>query len=155
MDHRLQRLFDEYGESHRSEVNITVHWIAVPLIYFSVVGLIMSIPAPQLRYMDRYPWALLALAAVWFFYAQRSLALSVGMALFSLACVGAANWLNVHAPWPLWAICLGVFVLAWAAQFYGHGVEGRKPSFLKDVQFLLIGPAWLLAKLYRKLGIRY
>jgi len=56
---------------------------------------------------------------------------------------------------PLWLVCLIVFVLAWVGQFYGHKVEGKKPSFLKDLQFLLIGPAWLLGFIYRKLGIPY
>ena len=147
--------FNAYAESHQHPVNVAVHWVAVPLIFFSIIGLVMCIPAPPLRYLDRYPWALLALAAVWFFYAQRSLSLSIGMALFSMACVWMAHLLNVHGPWPLWAVCTTVFALAWVAQFIGHGVEGRKPSFLKDLQFLLIGPAWLLAKLYRRLGIAY
>ena len=47
---------------------------------------------------------------------------------------------------------IGVFVVAWIAQFVGHKIEGRKPSFLTDLTYLLIGPAWVLAKLYRKLG---
>jgi uncharacterized membrane protein YGL010W len=48
-----------------------------------------------------------------------------------------------------------VFAVAWIGQFVGHGIEGRKPSFLEDVKFLLIGPAWLLGDLYRRLGIAY
>ncbi|MBP9081130.1 MAG: DUF962 domain-containing protein [Flavobacteriales bacterium] len=151
----IRQWFEEYGESHRNAVNVAIHWIAVPLIYFSIVGLLMALPAPELPYLDRYPWALLALAAVWFFYAQRSLSLSIGMATFSILCVWGAHALDRHAPWPLWAVCLGVFALAWIAQFIGHGVEGKKPSFLKDLQFLLIGPAWLMAKLYRRVGIPY
>jgi uncharacterized membrane protein YGL010W len=50
---------------------------------------------------------------------------------------------------------LGVFVVAWIGQFIGHKIEGKKPSFLKDVQFLLIGPAWLMHFVFRKVGIRY
>jgi uncharacterized membrane protein YGL010W len=61
----------------------------------------------------------------------------------------------VHAPWPLWAISLALFVLAWIGQFYGHKVEGKKPSFLDDLQFLMIGPAWLMGFVYRRLGINY
>ena len=151
----IQQWFDEYAESHRNTVNVTIHWIAVPLIYFSIVGLLMYIPAPEMPYMDRYPWALLALAAVWFFYARRSMSLSIGMALFSILCVQVGHWLHLHGSWPLWAISLGIFAVAWVAQFIGHGVEGKKPSFIKDLQFLLIGPAWLMAKLYRRVGLAY
>ena len=56
---------------------------------------------------------------------------------------------------PLWGICLIIFALAWAGQFWGHKVEGKKPSFLKDLQFLLIGPLWLLHFVYRRLGWNY
>jgi uncharacterized membrane protein YGL010W len=95
------------------------------------------------------------LAIALLFYLMRSLTLWLGMALFSLACLLAARWLDVQAPWPLWAISLVVFALAWIGQFIGHHIEGKKPSFLKDLAFLLIGPAWLLAKLYRRFGIPY
>ena len=58
-------------------------------------------------------------------------------------------------PTSLWQACLILFVVGWLFQFIGHKVEGKKPSFFEDLQFLLIGPAWLLAAIYRKLGIRY
>jgi len=52
-------------------------------------------------------------------------------------------------------VSLGIFVIAWIGQFIGHKIEGKKPSFLEDLQFLLIGPAWLLHFIYKKLGIVY
>ena len=50
---------------------------------------------------------------------------------------------------------MAIFVLAWIGQFIGHKIEGEKPSFFEDLQFLLIGPDWLLGAIYQKLGIRY
>lgn len=147
----IDRWFAEYGESHQDPTNTLIHWICVPAIYFSIVGLLMDIPSSGVPYL----WAWLALAAVLAFYLRRSLALALGMLAFSLCCIGVAHVLSTRLPWPLWAVCVAVFALAWAGQFYGHQVEGRRPSFLKDLQFLLIGPAWLLAKLYRHLGLRY
>ena len=55
--------------------------------------------------------------------------------------------------YPLWLISVIIFILSWAGQFYGHKIEGKKPSFFKDIQFLMIGPLWLLSKLYKKIGI--
>ncbi|HDZ8845068.1 Mpo1-like protein [Aeromonas veronii] len=52
-------------------------------------------------------------------------------------------------------IYLCSLALLWIAQFVGHKIEGKRPSFLADLQFLLIGPAWVLASLYRRLGIPY
>ena len=95
------------------------------------------------------------MAAIFIFYIRLSPILAFGMLILASACWAIAHWLDLHAPWPLWAICVTVFILAWVAQFIGHNVEGKRPSFLKDLQFLLIGPAWLLAKLLKKIGIRY
>lgn len=151
----IQTLFDAYGESHRNPVNVTIHWVAVPLIFFSVVGLLASIPRVPAPYVGAVPVVNVALLALYIFYIRHSLILFFGMAVFASLCLGAAHWIEQHAAWPLWAISLGVFAAAWAAQFIGHHIEGKKPSFLKDLQFLLVGPAWLLAKLLKKLGVRY
>lgn len=157
---KIDILLDEYGESHKNDTNKFIHWICVPLIFFSIVGLFWSIPSEGLRqftgigspYMN---WASLALIAVLFYYIRLSLPLAFGMLLFSLACLWAANYLDRSASLPLWLICVAVFILAWIGQFYGHAVEGKKPSFLKDLQFLLIGPAWLMHFIYLKAGISY
>ena len=55
---------------------------------------------------------------------------------------------------PLWIFSVIIFVIAWTGQFIGHKIEGKKPSFIKDIQFLLIGPAWLLSFIYKKIGIQ-
>lgn len=151
----IQALFDEYSVSHRNPVNVAIHWVAVPLIFFSVVGLLASIPRVPVPYLGAIPVVNLALLALYVFYIRHSLILFFGMAAFASLCLGAAYWIEAHAAWPLWAISLEVFIPAWVAQFIGHHIEGRRPSFLKDLQFLLIGPAWLLAKLFKKIGVRY
>lgn len=151
----IQAWFDEYGESHQNHTNTAIHWVCVPTIYFCVVGLLVSIPSVEVRGIGKLTVATPLVAIALLFYLLRSLPLWIGMALFSLACLGLAHSLDAHAPWSLWAICLVLFALAWVGQFIGHHIEGKKPSFLKDLAFLLIGPAWLLAKIYRKLGIAY
>lgn len=152
----IHQLFAEYGESHRHPTNIGIHWLAVPVIYFSIVGLLMCIPSPKMNFLDDHIWMWLALGAVVaFYYFKASLSLFIGMSLFSAGCVWLAQWSASNLPWPLWATCSGLFILAWIAQFLGHGVEGKKPSFLKDLQFLLVGPAWLMAKVYRRVRIPY
>jgi uncharacterized membrane protein YGL010W len=77
------------------------------------------------------------------------------MLLFSAFCLALANYLDITFPGNLAYISLGIFVIAWIVQFYGHKIEGKKPSFLKDVQFLMIGPAWLMHFIYKKIGIGY
>ena len=73
----------------------------------------------------------------------------------SVACIGGNEWLLAGlGRGGLFWFSAAVFVVAWVGQFMGHHIEGKKPSFLQDVQFLLIGPAWLMAFVYRKLGIK-
>lgn len=152
----IQTWFDEYGESHQDHTNKLIHWICVPTIFFCVIGLIASIPPSDVPFLGSMPWAKLVLAlALLLFYLPRSLTLMIGMAAWSLFCLWLAHYLDARAPWPLWAICTVLFVAAWIGQFVGHKIEGKKPSFLKDLQFLLIGPAWLMGFIYRRLGIPY
>lgn len=151
----IQAWFDEYGESHRNPTNTAIHWICVPTIYFCVVGLLTAIPPLRIPGVGHLSIDVLAVAFVLYFYFVRSKSLWLGMTLFSLACLALTHWLHGHAPWPLWSICLVLFVLAWIGQFIGHKIEGRKPSFLHDVVFLLIGPAWLMHFVFKRLGLRY
>lgn len=156
---RIDALLSEYGESHQNETNKAIHWICVPLIFFSVVGLVASIPSGMVQnFLGTNPyanWATVVLVLAIVYYVTLSIPLSLGMMLFSALCLFGVNYIVQLNIAPLWAVCLGIFVLAWIGQFYGHKVEGKKPSFFKDLQFLLIGPAWLMHFVYKKIGIPY
>ncbi|MCI0751933.1 MAG: DUF962 domain-containing protein [Flammeovirgaceae bacterium] len=157
---RIDALLTEYGASHQNETNKLIHWICVPAIFFSIVGLIASLPSGVVESFmgegNPYAnWATVVLVLVTIYYVSLSIPLSIGMVLFGLLCLFLARVLGNLNVAPLWALSLGIFVVAWIGQFYGHKVEGKKPSFFKDVQFLLIGPAWLMHFVYKKLGIPY
>jgi len=62
---------------------------------------------------------------------------------------------NIHIGQQSWIVFLSVFIITWILQFVGHQIEGKKPSFLKDLHFLLIGPIWLLSFILKKAGIAY
>jgi uncharacterized membrane protein YGL010W len=152
----VEQWLQEYGESHRNATNKTLHWICVPVIVVSLIGLLWSLPTPA-SWRELSPllnWGSLFLFAGVLYYLAMSWSLAVGMALFVglviLSIVGLQT-----LPWPLWSVCLALFVAAWIGQFIGHHYEGRRPSFFKDIQFLLIGPLWLLSFIYRKLRIPY
>lgn len=150
----LQTWLSEYGESHQNTVNKAIHWICVPLILWSIIALLWSIPVPALLVRYGLNWAYLVLAAALIYYVFLSPALAIGMLLVVYVMVYITGQLDADKGLPdLWQIALGVFVVAWIGQFIGHKIEGKKPSFLKDIQFLLIGPIWLLHFIYRRLGI--
>ncbi len=157
---KIDALLSEYGESHQNPTNKFIHWICVPLIFLSIVGLLASIPTSLVQSIlgegNPYAnWAVVALVLVTIYYVSLSISLSIGMALFALLCIWITNVIAQLNIAPLWAVSIGIFVVAWIGQFYGHNVEGKKPSFLKDIQFLLIGPAWLMHFIYKKIGIPY
>ena len=100
-------------------------------------------------------WATLFIALVLVYYLLLSIPLAIGMLLFTAGIVGLISLHEQYISLELWQTSLGIFVLAWIGQFVGHKVEGKKPSFFQDLQFLLIGPLWLLGFIYRRVGIRY
>lgn len=152
----IQTWLNEYGVSHQNPTNKLIHWICVPFIFFSIIGMLYSIALP-VQLMEGMPLTVahVALVLVTVYYFMLSPTLSVGMLLFSLLCIAGCYAVTLYVPAPLWAVCIGIFVAAWIGQFYGHNIEGVKPSFFKDLQFLMIGPAWLMSFIYTRLGIRY
>ncbi len=156
-DPRLHALLEEYGDSHRNPVNKAVHWVCVPVIVWTVVALLWSIPFPGDLALGPLPvnWATLTLLLVQVYYFRLSISLGTGLLAYNLLMIGITIWVDAVAPWPLWQVAVALFVLAWIGQFIGHMVEGKRPSFFKDLQFLLIGPAWLMSFLYRAVGLAY
>jgi len=154
-------LIEEYGESHQNPTNKAIHWVCVPAIFFSTVGLFWSIPQGPLGGLlpgpyDAYlNWATLTLLLTTIWYWRMSIPLAVGMvgvsALMVALCLGAMAVTEM----PLWQTSLIVFVVAWVGQFIGHKIEGKKPSFFQDLQFLLVGPMWLMHFIFKRLGLSY
>ena len=155
---KIDQLFAEYAESHQNQTNKFIHWICVPLIFFTIVGFISLIPTPHFcaSYFGCISVAsIVALVLVSIFYFTLSWRISLIMLLIMLLMEHFAYAINVHFKENSWIIYLYIFVITWIFQFIGHKIEGKKPSFLKDLQFLLIGPIWLLHFILKKIGIKY
>ena len=139
---KLDTLLNQYGETHQNPVNKAIHWVCVPLIMWSALAA-MWILSPIATCI------LVSLALV--YYARMSLAMAVGMLAMAALMIIPVPLLGERAL----LIAAAVFVLAWIGQFVGHAIEGKRPKFLQDLQFWLIGPAWILRFVYRGVGIRY
>ncbi len=137
----IDRLIGQYAESHRHPTNVLIHWICVPIIVWCVLALMFWL----------HPYAAyVGVAAVLVYYATLSLPMALAMLLFSAVCLLSF----AYVPYLLW-VAIALFVITWIFQFIGHEIEGKKPSFLDDVRFLLIGPIFLLAKAFRKAGVAF
>ena len=149
---------DAYGESHQNKTNKQIHWICVPLIMVTLLGLLSLVnfgfSINQGSYNIDLATILIILAII--FYVRLSIAITLGMVFFSGCSIQFISILeNSYTSSELLVIYLVTFIIAWIGQFIGHKIEGKKPSFFEDIQFLLIGPAWLLSFIYKKIGIKY
>jgi uncharacterized membrane protein YGL010W len=135
-------LFERYGGYHRHPGNKALHWVCVPLIVWSVLGLLWSCAPPA---------AYAAIGAALAFYVWLSLPIALGMAVVLAAMLYAVTWLGERSL----IVSAVVFVAAWGGQFVGHAIERSRPSFLEDARSFLVGPAWLLGLVYRRLGIAF
>lgn len=156
----IDQWLDEYGESHKNATNKLIHWICIPLIMFSLFGILWAIPVPsQFENVGWWlNWSTIVLALAILFYIRLSIPLFIGFVLIALGIVFGNHALyNLVGENPLLQVVASVmiFVVAWIGQFIGHNIEGKKPSFFKDLQFLLIGPAWLLHFVFKKVGLPY
>jgi uncharacterized membrane protein YGL010W len=141
-----------YAVSHQNETNVNIHTICVPAIYFSIIGMLMCVNIGALLELEfQNPiftsLATLTFAVVMVFYAKLSVKILIRMFLFTVLCLVGNYYLAMILP--LLYTNITIFIVAWAGQFYGHKIEGMKPSFFKDLQFLLIGPVWVFEKLLK------
>ena len=153
----IDRWFAHYSGDHRNATNQLIHVICVPAILWSVIALLWCIPAPGTWFRDGF-WAGMAMLATALFYYRASRKLGLGMIVVFVLMGLLTRWLHdSYGTGTLLWLGIGVFVVAWIGQFIGHSklYEGKRPSFFTDLTYLLIGPAWVLAKLYRKLGWSY
>jgi uncharacterized membrane protein YGL010W len=139
---KIDQLLAHYGASHKNPTNELIHFAAIPLIMLSLCGLMFAL----------HPWVAYAfIAASMVYYARLSGVFFISMCAWSAAIIGV-----VHAMGQQVLIAsVVIFIGAWIAQFIGHKIEGKKPSFFEDLQYLWVGPMFVLSKLFVKLGIKW
>ncbi|WP_266170620.1 DUF962 domain-containing protein [Dyella subtropica] len=144
---------DSYSRDHQHPTNRLLHWICVPLIVWCVVALLWTLPVPSMLGRPGF-WSVGAqvLAFAWYWKHSRKLAGALLIFFVLLDLLTELLYRQLGSMTLLWC-ALGVFAVAWVGQFIGHAIEGRRPSFLTDLAYLLIGPAWLMDKLLRRLGL--
>jgi uncharacterized membrane protein YGL010W len=151
-----QAWFDSYAGDHQHPTNRALHWLCVPAILWCVIALIWTIPVPPQLGRPGF-WAMVAMFGAFAFYyyrLSRVIGLSMAVAFIVLGIV-TEFFYRALGPASLAWLAFGVFVVAWVGQFVGHHIEGRRPSFLTDLAYLLIGPAWLMSKLLRRAHVAY
>ncbi len=151
---KIESLLSEYGESHTNKLNIFIHAIAVPSIYWVTVALIWAIPTPEFVSFFNITFAHIIAIPVLYYYFRLSGPIGAAMTLLTIFVFITIEMLH-NAGVIIWQFSLVLFVVMWILQFIGHHIEGKKPSFLKDLQFLLVGPAWWWVHWLKRMNIKY
>lgn len=151
---KIEMLLNEYSESHTNKINILIHAIAVPAIYFVSIGLIWSIPTPAFIAFFNVTLAHVIAIPVLYYYFMLSGPIGAAMLLLTMAVFLGIQQLE---NWGIsvWQFSLVLFVVMWIAQFIGHHIEGKRASFLSDLRFLLVGPAWWWVHWLKRMKIPY
>jgi uncharacterized membrane protein YGL010W len=137
---RLDQLLSHYAASHQHPTNEAIHCVAVPVIMLTLLGLLYELHPIVFA---------LFLVASFVYYARLSTRVLVLMIVWS----GLLTGLIVLMGDLRLEICIVLFVLSWTAQFIGHKIEGRKPSFFEDIQYLWVGPLFVADVLGRRYGL--
>lgn len=143
-ERRIDQLLAHYAQSHTHPTNEYIHFGAIPVIMLSLTGLVFALH-PGLAYAF--------IAASMVYYARLSMVFLVSMAAISAVMLVALHALA--AAGVVLQASVVLFVVAWIFQFIGHKIEGKKPSFFEDIQYLWVGPLFVLSKLFAKLGVRW
>ena len=138
---RLDQLLSHYASSHQHPTNEAIHCVAVPVIMLTLLGLIFEF----------HPILFVVfLGASLVYYARLSLRVVLLMTIWSSALAGLILLMGEYRL----AVCVTLFVVAWSGQFIGHRIEGKKPSFFEDIQYLWVGPLFVADVLLRRVGYR-
>lgn len=148
MDHsasprNIDLLLARYAESHRNHTNEIIHFVCIPLIVLSLLGILWAIHPVV---------AIAATLASLYYYTTLSRQFALGMGVMSAVMLGLLALMPDMTVLP---VSIAIFVVAWIGQFVGHKIEGKKPSFFEDLRFLLIGPLFVLSFLYRRFNFAY
>tara|TARA_Y100000590_G_scaffold414376_1_gene511202 strand:- start:3 stop:461 length:459 start_codon:yes stop_codon:yes gene_type:complete len=151
MKKNINNWLSEYNKYHKNKINKLIHWICVPAIMLSLFGLLSTLNFN----IGNYQANVLNIFVIFslLFYLRLSISLTIGMLSISIIFIFLINNIN-HLLNNSIYYYIAIFIIAWIGQFIGHQIEGKKPAFFKDLQFLLIGPLWLLSFIYKKVNIK-
>jgi uncharacterized membrane protein YGL010W len=128
----LSRLFDEYAAYHRHPMNKLCHYVGIPLIVLTSVGLLSRV-------------SLVLAAVITLLVVLYDLRLSVKLTIPFAALILVSFPISTFVPLEaLWAVFIG----GWILQFVGHIVyEKKSPAFFTNVRQLVVGPLWIIGTL--------
>ncbi len=132
----LTRWFEDYEKYHRHPANKKTHYVGVPLIMLSVLGLAGLVTITPEINLAMIAFVLVSAWAI-------KLDMRFGF-LFALAAF-PFYWLGLRLSWQL---NVALFVIGWIFQLVGHyKYEKKSPALMTNVLQTFIGPMWIFARI--------
>ena len=145
-----------YEETHSDLTYPAVYWAAVPMVVLGVVGLLWALPIPD-EFFEISPllnWGTAFLMAATVYYFIISVSLAIGMLPFIVGVAAVQMWLS-QSDYSLFRVSIGLLVAGIIGLWMGHRNEAGLRPVIQDLQLMMIGPAWILSVLYRRIGIPF
>jgi len=130
-------------------------WLGIPLVVVSLIGLLWAIPVPEaLRAASpAINYATLFIMATFVYYCIMSISLGLGGLVLLMAATVPSIWLT-RAGLPLARVALAVFVVAFAWQLLETKRATGRLLVTRNLQYLMLGPIWLLRAVYGSFGLK-
>jgi uncharacterized membrane protein YGL010W len=141
----LDEWADRYGALRARGPGSVSAWLGIPLVVVSLIGLRTASPAVN--------YATLFIMATFVYYCILSISLALGGLVLLLAAAAPSLWLS-QAGLPLVPVSLGVFAVAFAWQLVETRRARGRMLVVRNLQYLMLGPIWLLRAAYRSFGLR-
>lgn len=151
----LDEWADKYGALRARGPGSVSAWLGIPLVVVSLIGLLWAIPVPEaLRAASpAINYATLFIMATFVYYCILSISLALGGLVLLLAATAPSVWLS-QSGLPLVQVSVGVFAVAFAWQLVETRRAKGRMLVVRNLQYLMLGPIWLLRAAYRSFGLR-
>lgn len=143
-----------YAAYHRDPTNKAIHFLFVPLIIWSAMGLLVQLGGLRLGALE--VTLAHAIAVVLLAYYMR-LDFQLGVAMVFLFTFLLVTVLQVDAALGAssWMLFAAVFVGSWVAQAVGHSAfEHRRPALADNLFQVFVAPIFVVAEWAFALGLR-
>ena len=147
---------DRYGALRTSGPTAANAWLGIPLVLMALLGMLWSIPMPDAL---SQPSAAINAATMWVmasfvYYCILSIRIALGSLLLLVVLMLPSAWLE-RAGLPIWPFASALFAPAFAWQLVETRRATGKLRIFANMQYLMLGPVWLLRAVYRRAGVPY
>ena len=150
----LRRQLTDYVEYHRDPMNCALHVVGIVILFLGAVLPLSLLPVTVFGLQVNLGILLAVPVLIYWILLDIPIGLAIAgvaaLLLFTAATIASHASVAV-----VWAISLILIVIGVALQIIGHQVfERRQPALIDNPTHLLLGPVFVMAKLFISLGFR-